>query len=194
MANTGLKNVLTLRKYINGNATSETKPNTIGDPDYIAPYEDAVACPVNVEPTTQAPTTTTTTAATTTTTTTQAVFQAQTLSADCSSNTGGSFIYNNISYTINATRNFTVPVNGNFQVELKASFITGPSYVSCFGRVDKTDSSIGLSLGQVSASSGATTDIDTVNTSLTAGEYTMIIYGADCQSSFGSFTLKVIEV
>ena len=82
MANTGFKNVLTLRKYINGNATSETKPNTVGDPDYIAPYEDAVACPVNAEPTTQAPTTTTTTAAPTTTTTTAAPRYAYNTSAE----------------------------------------------------------------------------------------------------------------
>lgn len=46
--NTGVKNVLTLRKYINGVATSETKANTIGDPDYIAPYEDLTDCPINL--------------------------------------------------------------------------------------------------------------------------------------------------
>ena len=64
MANTGIKNVLTLRKYLNGVATSEVKPNTVGDPDYIAPYEDLTDCPV----TTTTTTTTTTTAAPTTTT------------------------------------------------------------------------------------------------------------------------------
>lgn len=70
MANTGIKNVLTLRKYVNGVATSEVKDNTIGDPDYIAPYEDLVACPIGAEPTTTSTTTTSTTVAPTTTTTT----------------------------------------------------------------------------------------------------------------------------
>lgn len=45
--NTGTKVVLTLRKYVNGVATSETKANTVGDPDYIAPYEDLTDCPIN---------------------------------------------------------------------------------------------------------------------------------------------------
>jgi hypothetical protein len=45
--NTGTKVVLTLRKYVNGVATSETKNNTVGDPDYIAPYEDLTDCPIN---------------------------------------------------------------------------------------------------------------------------------------------------
>jgi len=70
-SNTGMKVVLTLRKYIDGQSTDETKINASNDPDYIAPYLDTVSCPVN-EPT---PTTTTTTTAapgTTTTTTTQA--------------------------------------------------------------------------------------------------------------------------
>lgn len=47
MANTGVKNVLTLRKYVNGVATSEFKANVSGDPDYIAPYVDLVDCPVS---------------------------------------------------------------------------------------------------------------------------------------------------
>ena len=47
MANTGIKNVLTLRKYVNGVATNEFKANVVGDPDYIAPYEDLVSCPVS---------------------------------------------------------------------------------------------------------------------------------------------------
>lgn len=66
MANTGIKNVLTLRKYVNGVATNITKPNTIGMPDYIAPYQDLVSCPLP-DPN---PTTTTTTASPATTTTT----------------------------------------------------------------------------------------------------------------------------
>lgn len=50
MANTGIKNVLTLRKYVNGEPTSFTKLNIVGDPDYIAPYEDLVSCPFGAEP------------------------------------------------------------------------------------------------------------------------------------------------
>jgi hypothetical protein len=45
MANTGYKNWLTLKKYINGVATEETKANDVSDPDYIAPVLDLTACP-----------------------------------------------------------------------------------------------------------------------------------------------------
>lgn len=45
MANSGYKNWLTLKKYVNGVATTETKSNTSGDPDYIAPVLDETACP-----------------------------------------------------------------------------------------------------------------------------------------------------
>ena len=45
MANSGYKNWLTLKKYVNGVATSETKANTSGDADYIAPVLDEAACP-----------------------------------------------------------------------------------------------------------------------------------------------------
>lgn len=193
MANTGIKNVLTLRKYVNGVATSEVKNNTVGDPDYIAPYEDLVACPISSTTTT----TTTTTVAlnTTTTTTTQAVFQNQSLSANCSSSTGGSYTENNISYTINATRDFNIPSNGNFNIVLTANFTTGPSTVSCFSRVDKLDNTITLAQGPVSASTGAPVDTDSnLNVALTAGDYRMFIYGADCDSSFGSFNLAVTQV
>ena len=69
MANTGIKTVLTLRKYVDGVATSETKANVLGDPDYIAPYEDLVDCPVEGSTTTSTTITTTTTDPTTTTTT-----------------------------------------------------------------------------------------------------------------------------
>ena len=50
MANTGIKNILTLRKYVNGVPTSITKANIVGDPDYIAPYEDIISCPIGAEP------------------------------------------------------------------------------------------------------------------------------------------------
>jgi hypothetical protein len=45
MANSGYKNWLTLKKYVNGVATTETKSNTSGDSDYIAPVLDETACP-----------------------------------------------------------------------------------------------------------------------------------------------------
>lgn len=45
MANTGYKNWLTLKKYINGVATDETKANDVSDPDYIAPVLDLTTCP-----------------------------------------------------------------------------------------------------------------------------------------------------
>ena len=66
MANTGIKTVLTLRKYVDGVATGETKVNDPGDPDYIAPYEDLVDCPT-AAPTTETPTTETPTTETPTT-------------------------------------------------------------------------------------------------------------------------------
>ena len=44
MANSGYKNWLTLRKYINGVATDETKTNDAADADYIAPVIDLSAC------------------------------------------------------------------------------------------------------------------------------------------------------
>lgn len=56
MANTGTKVVLTLRKYVDGVATGETKINSPGDPDYIAPYQDLVDCPISGDQTTAAPT------------------------------------------------------------------------------------------------------------------------------------------
>jgi hypothetical protein len=69
MANTGIKTVLTLRKYVDGVATSETKVNDPGDPDYIAPYEDLVDCPTGESTTTQSTTATTGTTQSTTATT-----------------------------------------------------------------------------------------------------------------------------
>lgn len=51
MANTGIKRVLTLRKYVEGIPTGDTKPNIFGDPDYIAPYEDLVDCSIAQEET-----------------------------------------------------------------------------------------------------------------------------------------------
>lgn len=52
MANTGVKIVLTLKEmatpYPPGTPTGNTKPNTIGDPNYIAPYIDTGACPIEV--------------------------------------------------------------------------------------------------------------------------------------------------
>ena len=45
MANSGYKNWLTLRQYVNGVATDTTKTNTSSDPDYIAPVLDEENCP-----------------------------------------------------------------------------------------------------------------------------------------------------
>ena len=196
MANTGIKTVLTLRKYVNGIATEETKANSPGDPDYIAPYEDLVDCPIGVEPTTTTSTTTTTTQAPTTTTTTQQQnFVSQYLSANCSSNTGGNFFDGVNTYSINASQDFTVPTTGNFNIVLTANFTTGPSSVSCFSRVERIDQTLAYSQGQVSASSGTPSASDSdLNVSLTAGDYKMYIYGVSCDSSFGSFNLTVTEV
>ena len=197
MANTGTKVVLTLRKYVNGVATDETKVNSAGDPDYIAPYQDLVDCPIGGEQTTTttAATTTTTTSATTTTTTIQQNFINQYLSANCSSNTGGTIIDGGNTYSINATQNFTVPTTGNFDLVLTANFTAGPSSVSCFSRVERIDQALAYSQGQVSASTGTPSVSDSdLNVSLTAGEYRMFIYGVACDSSFGSFNLTVTEV
>lgn len=48
MPNTGIKVVLTLQQVDDntGIPTGLTKPNIIGDPDYIAPYLDLVDCPI----------------------------------------------------------------------------------------------------------------------------------------------------
>jgi hypothetical protein len=193
MANTGTKVVLTLRKYVNGEATSETKVNSPSDPDYIAPYQDLVDCPIGGEQTTTT-TTTTTTAATTTSTTIQQNFENQYLSANCSSGTGGTVIDGGTTYSINATRNFTVPTTGNFDIVLTANFTAGPSAVSCFSRVERIDQALAYSQGQVLANTSTPTASDSdLNVSLTAGDYRMLIYGVGCGSSFGSFNLTVTE-
>jgi hypothetical protein len=48
MSNTGFKAYTNLEQYYldNGVATGVTKPNTIGDPDYIAPVLDLTFCPL----------------------------------------------------------------------------------------------------------------------------------------------------
>lgn len=99
MAYTGTKNVLTLRKYVNGVATSETKANAPSDPDYIAPYTDAVDCPIGFEPTTTTTSTTTTTTSTTTTTGTPPVVWSSATTAYVSS-TGASPVTQTVSGTV----------------------------------------------------------------------------------------------
>ena len=47
-----------------GLPTGNVKPNTPGDPDYIAPIEDLIACPLTTTTTTSTTTTTTTIAPT----------------------------------------------------------------------------------------------------------------------------------
>lgn len=48
MSNTGFKAYTDLEQYYldNGTATGVTKPNTIGDPDYVAPVLDLIFCPL----------------------------------------------------------------------------------------------------------------------------------------------------
>ena len=48
MSNTGFKAYTNLEQYYldNGVATGVTKPNTIGDPDYVAPVLDLTFCPL----------------------------------------------------------------------------------------------------------------------------------------------------
>jgi hypothetical protein len=194
MANTGTKVVLTLRKYVNGVATDETKVNSAGDPDYIAPYEDLVDCPVGGEQTTTTTAAPTTAAPTTTTTTVQQNFENQYLTANCSSDTGGTVIDGGTTYSINATRNFTVPTTGNFDLTLTANFTAGPTGVSCFSRVERIDQALSYRQGQVLANTSTPTASDSdLNVSLTAGDYRMFIYGVECVSSFGSFNLTVTE-
>lgn len=47
MANTGIKRVLTLKRYVDGKSTSSYKPNLESDPDYIAPFLDTSGCPLS---------------------------------------------------------------------------------------------------------------------------------------------------
>lgn len=55
MANTGKEIVLTLDEmilpYPPPNPTGNTKPNVIGDPDYIAPYINLTNCPIATDDT-----------------------------------------------------------------------------------------------------------------------------------------------
>lgn len=54
MANTGIKIVLTLDEYQEPYPPGtyiESKPNDPTDPDYIAPYQDLVACPITTDTT-----------------------------------------------------------------------------------------------------------------------------------------------
>lgn len=182
MAYTGIKNVLTLRKYVNGVATNETKLNSPSDPDYIAPYEDLISCPIGYEPPVEPDPEP------------EQNFSNQYMSANCSSSTGGTYIENNVIYTINATRDFDVPVETTVNMVLTANFTAGPGAVEAYARVQKTG--FGVALGIVSASSGAPVDTDSSNNvTLSPGVYTMFIYGADCDvSTFGSFSLTVTEV
>lgn len=66
MANTGYKRVITLRKYVDGVATTSTKANHEGDEDYVANFYDA-DCILQGQTTTTSTTTTTTAFPTTTT-------------------------------------------------------------------------------------------------------------------------------
>jgi len=197
MANTGDKIVLTLRKYVNGAATGETKINSVGDPDYIAPYADTVTCPIGGGGAIATTTTTTTVAPTTTTTTVLQNFASQYISANCSSTTGGTYNDGVTTHAINSTITFSVPTTDTFNIVLTANFTTGPSSVSCYSRIDKSDFTLAYGQGQVSASVSTPTNSDSdLGVSLTAGTYTMFIYGAECGggSSLGSLNLSLTKV
>lgn len=49
MANSGVKIIKTLRKYVNGVATEETKDNVITDPDYIPNHASSDDCPTGCD-------------------------------------------------------------------------------------------------------------------------------------------------
>jgi len=87
MANSGIKIIKTLRKYINGVPTEEIKNNVISDSDYIANFASSDDCPtgcnaivsgdylINNDSSGNSNHDTTTTTSSTTTTTTQAVLE-----------------------------------------------------------------------------------------------------------------------
>lgn len=44
MANSGLKIITRLRKFVDGSPTDQTKVNAVGDPDYVEPFIDETLC------------------------------------------------------------------------------------------------------------------------------------------------------
>ena len=213
--NSGIKRVLTLRKYINGQATSETKQNLPSDPDYIADYEDLVDCPIGqgtttTTTTTLAPgetTTTTTSTSTTSTTTLPQNFTDQTLTITGYTPTGGVIIEGNYSYSIYGERTFYVPAGtGPFRLSLTATFTTGLSQYSARALVVKSDSSQTIRMGlpststeaapHVAVSSGDTYDnVTQTSISLSDGYWKMQIYDVKgpSQGTFGNTVFTVQE-
>lgn len=194
--NSGVKRVLTLRKYVNGVATDETKQNLAADPDYIADYTDEAACPIGqaTTTTTTAATTTTTTAATTSTTTVEGGtttsttttttttttlpqnFTNQTLTVTGYTALPSQIIEGNYSYDVYAERTFYVPSGtGPFTLNLTASFTTGQSAYSARARFIKSDSSTTISMGTTSGSTEANPHVsvsvsDTQDSSVKTGQ------------------------
>jgi len=89
MANTGYQAYTTLEQYYvaTGLPTGTTKPNTIGDPDYVAPVLDLVDCPLPTTTTTSTTSTTTTAPTTTSTTSTTTTAPTTTTSTTTSTTT-----------------------------------------------------------------------------------------------------------
>ena len=154
--NTGIKKVLTLRKYVNGQATSETKLNLPSDPDYIPDYADSQACPISqpqqTTTTTTSTTTTTTSAPTTTTTTLPQNFTDVNIQMVGFTQTGTTIIEGSYQYYVYSPEvEFYVPQGtGPFNLFLSANFTAGPSGYSVRARVVKSDGSSSILMGNAS--------------------------------------------
>jgi hypothetical protein len=155
--NTGIKKVLTLRKYVNGQATSETKLNLPSDPDYIADYPDAQACPISqpqqTTTTTTSTTTTTTSAPTTTTTTLPQNFTDVTIQVVGYTQTGTTIIEGGYQYYVYYPEvEFYVPQGtGPFELSLSAYFTAGPSGYSARAKIIKSDGTATVHMGNISS-------------------------------------------
>jgi hypothetical protein len=175
--NTGIKKVLTLRKYVNGQATSETKLNLPSDPDYIADYADLQACPVNqlqqTTTSTTSTTSTTTSAPTTTSTTLPQNFTDVTIQVVGYTQTGTTIVEGSYQYYVYYPEvEFYVPQGtGPFELSLSAYFTAGPSGYSARARVVKSDGSASILMGNASttveASPHVTVDTNTNNATVT---------------------------
>jgi hypothetical protein len=212
--NTGIKKVLTLRKYVNGQATSETKLNLPSDPDYIPDYADLLACPVDqpqqTTTTTTSTTTTTTTSApaTTTTTTLPQNFTNVAIQTTFYTQTGTTIIEGDYQYYVYYPEvEFYVPQGfGPFDLSLSASFTTGPSGYSARARVVKSDGSSSILMGNASttveASPHVIVDTNTPNANvkkssqaLSAGYWKAQIYDIQGpnQGTFGRAVFTITE-
>lgn len=210
--NTGIKKVLTLRKYVNGQATSETKLNLPSDPDYIADYADALACPINqpqqTTTTTTSTTTTTTSAPTTTTTTLPQNFTAVSVQVYSYTQTGTTIIEGSYQYDVYYPEvEFYVPQGtGPFNLTLSSYWATGPSGYSARARLVKSDGSSSVLMGNasttveasphVTATANQTTDTTTkTGIALSAGFWKAQVYDIEGpnQQTFGRIIFTVTE-